>query len=70
MSLALSLTEKFLSGIGDGACRVHGGGFAGAVQVFLPDDAVESYVRYIEDIFGLISTKVLSIRPTGAVFIR
>jgi len=69
MSLALSLTERFLSGINDGACRVHGGGFAGAIQAFLPADAAESYVEYIEEIFGHSSAKILSIRSTGAAFI-
>ena len=36
VALALALTENFLEEIGEGACRVHGGGFAGTIQVFIP----------------------------------
>ena len=42
LSLALCLTEEYLRGK-DGACRVHGGGFAGTIQVFLPEGETVGY---------------------------
>jgi galactokinase len=70
VSLALALTEDFISGIGEGACRVHGGGFAGTIQVFLPSGAVENYVRLIEAVFGERKVMVLNIRPYGTVYLN
>jgi galactokinase len=66
--LALAMTEKYLSGLGTGACRVHGGGFAGSIQVLLPDKETKGYVSYIEKIFGQESARVLSIRSQGTCF--
>jgi galactokinase len=68
MPLALALTEKYLAHLDDVACRVHGGGFAGAIQVILPTVATEEYVAYIEDIFGDGSARVLGVRPYGTCF--
>lgn len=70
VSLALALTEDFLSGIEGGACRVHGGGFAGTIQVFLPRDALSDYIDMIESVFGKGSALVLSIRPTGTIHLN
>ena len=70
VTLALALTEKFLSKIEAGACRVHGGGFAGTIQVFLPNDAVDNYVQFIESIFGEKSALVLKIRPFGTIHLN
>ncbi|MBQ8372607.1 MAG: galactokinase [Clostridia bacterium] len=65
LSLALALTDGFL---GDkGALRVHGGGFAGTIQVFLPKDMLDSYVALMDSVFGAGATMVLSVRPAGAV---
>ncbi len=61
VSLALALTERFLKGTG--ACRVHGGGFAGTVQVFVPSERFAEYVGYIEPFFGGGSVVPLSVRP-------
>ncbi|MBN2280780.1 MAG: galactokinase [Candidatus Marinimicrobia bacterium] len=66
VSLALALSENFLKKIGDGACRVHGGGFAGTIQLFLPDQEVPDFVNYISPIFGEKSVNVLDIRSVGA----
>ena len=63
VSLALALTKQFLNG--KGACRVHGGGFAGTIQAFVPDDMVESYKTYIEAFFGEGSCYILKIRSVG-----
>jgi galactokinase len=68
VSLALARTRDFLerSCKGSGACRVHGGGFAGTIQVYLPFDALEEYRRRIETCFGPKAVTVLRIRPIGA----
>ncbi len=63
LSLALALTEKFLDG--RGGCRVHGGGFAGTIQVFVPTDLLDGYIETIEAVFGKGNCYVLNIRPVG-----
>ncbi|HEX9975004.1 MAG TPA: galactokinase family protein [bacterium] len=70
VSLALAITEKYISEIGAGACRVHGGGFAGTIQVFLPNDAVADYVKRIEAVFGEGKAAALSIRPQGTLYLN
>jgi galactokinase len=68
VSLALALTRDFLerSCKGSGACRVHGGGFAGTIQVYLPFEALEDYRKRIESFFGPKAVTVLRIRSVGA----
>ncbi|WP_040197015.1 galactokinase [Candidatus Soleaferrea massiliensis] len=63
LSLALALSEKMLSG--KGAWRVHGGGLAGTIQAFVPNEMLEEYKETIEHVFGAGSCHVLSIRPVG-----
>jgi len=63
LSLAIAVTEKFLNG--DGACRVHGGGFAGTIQAYIPEKRFEEYNNMIEAIFGEGSCIPLRIRPIG-----
>ena len=67
ITLALALTEKYLAEIHAGACRVHGGGFAGTILVFLPVGQVDKYVAEIEHVFGEGCVKVLSFRPYGTL---
>ena len=67
VSLALALTEKYMADIGVGACRIHGGGFADTIQVFLPDDKVPPYIENMEKVFGANSIMVLKIRSVGSV---
>lgn len=63
LPLALALTKQFL---GDkGACRVHGGGFAGTIQCYIPTDMLADYKAMIEKTFGENSCSVLNIRPVG-----
>ena len=73
---ALALTNDFLcrqklhgacNGKLFGACRVHGGGFAGTIQTYLPLDVMNAYRTYIEAIFGSGSVTMLKIRSKGAV---
>ena len=69
VALALALSEQYIATVGQGACRVHGGGFAGTIQVYLPERAVPDYVKQIEAVFGPGAAMVLNIRPLGAVHI-
>ena len=65
VALALALCEKYLRG--KGAYRVHGGGFAGTVQAFVPNDILESFRQSIDGVLGAGACHVLSIRPQGGV---
>lgn len=66
LSLALCITEAFLDGK-RAACRVHGGGFAGTIQAFVPVEYTEEYRALIESVFGEGSCHILSVRLAGAV---
>ena len=63
MALALAACEKQLAG--RGACRIHGGGFAGTIQAFVPSDMTEEYAEKMEKVFGKGSCYKLYIRPVG-----
>jgi len=65
VTLALALTENFLTVIGEGACRVHGGGFAGTIQVFLPNKSVTDYIKLMEGLFKRGCVRVLKICLQG-----
>jgi len=68
VTLALALTRKFLASHGaSGACRVHGGGFAGTIQAYLPLDCLEEYRKLMDEIFGKGALTVLRIRSKGAI---
>lgn len=68
LSLALAVSEQILEG--KGAWRVHGGGFAGTIQAFVPNELVEEYTTAMKSIFGDDACYVLSIRPYGGVQIK
>lgn len=61
--VGLYAAERVLGG--RGACRVHGGGFAGTIQAFVPNDLLESFIARQEKIFGAGSCYNLYIRPLG-----
>ena len=65
VAVALALCEHYLAG--RGAYRVHGGGFAGTVQAFVPYDILDSFVAGIDGALGKGACHVLSIRPQGGV---
>lgn len=63
VALGLSISDLILNG--KGAFRVHGGGFAGTIQAFVPNDMLDLYVEKIEKVFGKGSCHKLLIRPYG-----
>lgn len=60
LSLALALSDEFLGSCG--ASRVHGGGFAGTIQAYVPNHILKHYITFMEKTFGKGSCTVLSIR--------
>lgn len=67
ITVALALTELFLKKKGCGACRVHGGGFAGVIMAVLPEELAEEYTAYMDKALGVGNVYCMSIRPYGAV---
>lgn len=67
ITLVLALTELFLNQIGDGVCRVHGGGFAGVIACLVPIAEMQNYVNYIAKYVGGINVYPMNIRAVGAV---
>lgn len=65
LAVALALAEELLAG--RGACRVHGGGFAGTTLNFVPADLLSCFVKKQEAVFGEGSCHVLDVRAEGAV---
>ena len=65
VAVSLALCEHYLNG--RGAYRVHGGGFAGTVQAFVPFDILDGFVAGIDAVLGEGACHVLSIRPQGGV---
>ncbi len=68
LSTALYLAEAILGD--EGAYRVHGGGFAGTIQAFVPDAKLEQFKSSMEKVFGEGSCYVLSIRPFGGTEVK
>ena len=65
VSLGLALSEMVLKG--EGAWRVHGGGFAGTIQAFVPLEMIDNYVNTLEHVFGKNTCHKLFIRQKGSV---
>jgi galactokinase len=70
ISVALALTKLYLDSIGDGACRVHGGGFSGVIACILPTECADGYVDYISKFVGENNVYPTSIRSRGTVHIQ
>lgn len=64
-ALALALCDSILGE--RGAFRVHGGGFGGTVQAFVPDDMLDEFKAGIEKVFGAGSCHVMKIRSRGVM---
>ena len=65
MAVALAVAERALKG--RGACRVHGGGFAGTIQAFVPLELLDGFREQVESVLGTGSCHVLRLRPVGGV---
>lgn len=68
VALALALAEKLLAG--RGACRVHGGGFAGTIQAFVPEDMLDNFRAGMEQLVGEGRCHVMSIRKDGGILVE
>lgn len=65
MSIALGVSESILGN--HGVCRVHGGGFAGTIQIFVGNSFVEEYRKSMDKVFGSGSCHVLKVRQHGGM---
>lgn len=65
LAIGLNLAEMVLDG--EGACRVHGGGFAGTIQAFVPNEKLDKFKETLNGCFGDESCHVISIRPVGGI---
>ncbi len=70
ISLALALSEKLFGEFKSGrkpVCRVHGGGFAGTMQAFVPEEDTEIYRQGIDKVFEEGACMIMHVRPFGAI---
>ena len=68
VAVALALCDVLLQG--RGAYRVHGGGFAGTAQAFVPFDMLDAFISGIEAVLGADKCHVLNIRPQGGIRVK
>lgn len=68
VAVALALCDVLLQG--RGAYRVHGGGFAGTVQAFVPLDMLDAFISRMEAVLGVDKCHVLNIRPQGGIRVK
>lgn len=68
LSVGLGVSERILDG--KGAVRVHGGGFAGTIQAFVPNDMVSEYREEMDKLFGEGSCHVLKVRKYGGMKVQ
>ena len=68
VAVTLALCDLFLHG--RGACRVHGGGFAGTVQAFVPLDMLDQFKANIDASIGHGKCHILSIRAQGGIQVK
>ena len=68
VAYALAVAEKLLGG--QGACRVHGGGFAGTIQAFVPNEILEEFRTGMDAALTEGSCQVMSIRPLGGTLVE
>ena len=67
ITLACAIAEELLGE--SGAWRVHGGGFAGTMQAFVPHDKMAAFKETMESVFGAGAVTELSVRPLGAALV-
>ena len=68
LALALAVSETFLNG--EGAVRVHGGGFAGTIQALVPQNKAADYKKAMDKTFGADACSIMAVRPVGAYRIK
>ena len=68
VALGLALSDLVLNG--KGAWRVHGGGFAGTIQAFVPNYLIDTYISTLENAFGTGKCHKLFIRSKGSIKIE
>ena len=68
LTLALSISEQILEN--KGAWRIHGGGFAGTIQAYVPKSLTKEYKAAIEAVFGEGTCHILSVRSAGGTKIE
>ena len=66
--LGVMISKRILAG--KGAVRVHGGGFAGTIQAFVPLSLADTYVEEMERVFGKGACYVFRIRPVGGIEVK
>ena len=64
--LALALTQIYLQRVGEGVCRLHGGGFAGVIMCACPKEHTAGYIDFMAPYFGRENIYVTGIRQIGA----
>ncbi|CAM4444670.1 galactokinase [Paenibacillus tarimensis] len=69
ITVALAITENYLQKLGTGACRVHGGGFAGVILTILPVEEARAYAQFIHDTIGT-SSYIIQVRQHGAILLN
>ena len=67
ITLACAIAEELLGE--SGAWRVHGGGFAGTMQAFVPHDKMTTFKEAMETVFGVGAVTELAVRPFGAAVV-
>ena len=70
ITCALALTETYLEHIPNSACRVHGGGFAGVIAVFLPKEKTTGFCEYMNHVLGENASYIMHIRKHGAIHLE
>lgn len=70
IALALAVAGNVLDSVPGAVYRVHGGGFAGTMQAFVPNEYVDDFSLAMESVFGKGSVYVLNVRPHGAVMLE
>ena len=68
VAYSIAVAQQILGG--RGACRVHGGGFAGTIQAFVPNDMVEHFRSEMEKALGIGSCHIMSIRKEGGILVE
>lgn len=67
INLALALTEIFIKKIGDGSCRIHGGGFSGVIMSIIPKVETANYIEYMSKYIDMKNIYPMNIREYGAI---